>query len=24
MKTYNLFISHSWKYTDSYDRLLNI
>ncbi|MBZ6715712.1 molecular chaperone Tir, partial [Klebsiella pneumoniae] len=23
MKTYNLFISHSWKYTDSYDRLLN-
>lgn len=24
MKTYNLFISHSWKYNDSYERLLQI
>ncbi|MEN4697205.1 TIR domain-containing protein [Pantoea agglomerans] len=24
MRNYNLFISHSWKYTDSYNRLLNI
>ena len=24
MKTYNLFISHSWNYTDAYDRLTNL
>ena len=24
MKTYNLFISHSWNYSDSYDRLVNL
>ena len=24
MKTYNLFISHSWKYSDQYDRLVNL
>ena len=24
MKTYNLFISHSWQYTDAYDRLINL
>ncbi len=24
MKTYNLFISHSWNYTDEYDRLTNL
>ena len=24
MRNYNIFISHSWKYTDSYNRLLNI
>lgn len=24
MRNYNLFISHSWKYTDSYNSLLNI
>ena len=24
MKTYNLFISHSWRYGDAYDRLLNL
>ena len=24
MKTYNLFISHSWAYTDSYEKLVNL
>jgi len=24
MKTYNLFISHSWAYRDTYDRLINL
>ena len=24
MKTYNLFTSHSWQYTDAYDRLINL
>lgn len=24
MRTYNLFISHSWSYSDSYDRLKNL
>ena len=24
MKTYNLFISHSWRYSDQYDRLVNL
>ena len=24
MKTYNLFISHLWNYTDAYDRLTNL
>jgi len=24
MKTYNLFISHSWRYGDQYDRLCNL
>lgn len=24
MKTHNLFISHSWSYSDSYDRLINL
>ena len=24
MKTYNLFISHSWTYTDAYERLVNL
>lgn len=24
MKTYNLFISHSWSYSDSYDRLVSL
>ena len=24
MKTYNLFISHSWNYSDQYDRLMNL
>ena len=24
MKTYNLFISHSWSYSDAYDRLTNL
>lgn len=24
MKTYNLFVSHSWRYSDSYDRLVNL
>ncbi|MGR3754956.1 TIR domain-containing protein [Edwardsiella anguillarum] len=24
MNTYNLFVSHSWRYTDSYDNLLGI
>ena len=24
MKTYNLFISHSWRYEDAYDRLVNL
>lgn len=24
MKTYNLFISHSWAYKDSYDRLISL
>lgn len=24
MKTYNLFISHSWGYSDQYDRLVNL
>lgn len=24
MKTYNLFISHSWRYADQYDRLINL
>ena len=24
MKTYNLFISHSWNYTDTYEKLVNL
>ena len=24
MRTYNLFISHSWSYSDNYDRLVNL
>ena len=24
MKTYNLFISHSWRYSNQYDRLVNL
>ena len=24
MRTYNLFISHSWSYSDSYDRLVEL
>ena len=24
LRTYNLFISHSWKYSDDYDRLVNL
>ena len=24
MATYNLFISHSWRYSDAYDRLVNL
>ena len=24
MKTYRLFISHSWSYSDNYDRLVNL
>ena len=24
MKTYNLFISHSWSYSDAYDRLISL
>ena len=24
MKTYNLFISHSWTYTDAYEKLVNL
>ncbi len=24
MKTYNLFISHSWRYGDAYERLINL
>ncbi len=24
MKTYNLFISHSWSYSENYDRLINL
>ena len=24
MKTYNLFISHSWRYGDDYDNLINL
>ena len=24
MNMYNLFISHSWRYGDAYDRLLNL
>ena len=24
MKTYNLFVSHSWRYSDSYERLINL
>ena len=24
MKTYNLFISHSWAYSDAYDKLVNL
>ena len=24
MKTYNLFVSHSWRYGDAYDRLINL
>ncbi len=24
MKTYNLFISHSWTYSDAYDKLINL
>ena len=24
MKTYNLFISHSWAYTDAYEKLVNL
>ena len=24
MKTFNLFISHSWSYSDAYDRLINL
>ena len=24
MKTYNLFISHSWRYADAYDRLISL
>ena len=24
MNTYNLFISHSWRYSDAYDRLVNL
>ena len=24
MKTYNLFISHSWRYTDAYERLIRL
>ena len=24
MKTYNLFISHSWRYSDAYQRLVNL
>ena len=24
MKTYNLFISHSWSYSDQYDRLIRL
>ena len=24
MKTHNLFISHSWSYSDQYDRLVNL
>ena len=23
-KTYNLFLSHSWRYGDAYDRLVNL
>lgn len=24
MNTYNLFVSHSWRYSDSYERLINL
>ena len=24
MKTYNLFISHSWAYSDAYEKLVNL
>jgi hypothetical protein len=24
MRTYNIFISHSWSYSDAYDRLINL
>ena len=24
MNTYNLFVSHSWRYSDSYDRFINL
>ncbi len=24
MRTYNLFVSHSWAYSDNYDRLINL